>query len=315
LNYHSHSISKIDGERDELIDTMALPDIASTFSLTSNGNLVVAVTGLGDMFAPYKREIHLISPDGKKLRRMYGMKYIPDGLCVGDGHVGVVTHDTELPGKIIPLTLIDIKKWKELAKFELHGFVQGVQCEDNAVFLYLWAPPIQGYTVGIFRIDLDSLELTEVMELGGDQTYGRAIFHDGKLYGIRGRKGSPLSHNQTLQVIDFQSKKVEKILPLSDNPYNLIFVEDKLYVTHFNDGTPSQPDHRVSIIDPQTYRIEDVLEVGKGPAGICYSKSLGKVYTANVWDNSVSVIDVKTRKVIKTIPTNQKFTNVVRCTN
>jgi YVTN family beta-propeller protein len=153
------------------------------------------------------------------------------------------------------------------------------------------------------------------MELGDDQAYGRAIFHNGKVYGIRGRKGSPLSHNQTLQVIDFKSKKIEKILPLSDNPYSLIFVEDKLYVTHFNDGTPSQPDHRVSIIDPQTYQIEDVLEVGKGPSGICYSKSLGKVYTANFWDNSVSVIDVKTRKVIKTIPTNQKLTEVVRCTD
>jgi YVTN family beta-propeller protein len=313
LNSNSHSISIIDGERDELVGAIALPALASTFSVASNGNLVVAVIGLADLFTPYKQEIHLFSPDGKEVRESLKTKYIPDDLYLDDSHIGLVFHSLEYPGKVIPLTLIDIEKWMEIAKFEIHGFVHAVHYENNSILFYQSAPPYRGYSIGIFRINLDSMKLTEVMRLGDNQSFGRAIFHNGKLYGLRGRKGSPLPYNQTLQVIDFESKKIEKILPLSDNPHNLVFVEDRLYVTHFNDGVPSQPDHRVSIINPNTYEIEDVLDVGKGPGSICYSKSLGKVYTANFWDASVSVIDAKIRKVIKTIPTNQKFTTLIRC--
>lgn len=311
LNYASNSISKIDGEKDEIVSTIKLPDVASTFSVAPNGNLVVAITGVGDILAPYKAEIHIIAPDGKPVGSKMKIKYIPDNMYIKDNRIGSVIHNTIIQGKVIPFTLVDLEKRAVISIFDMHEFVQAVDFKNNDLLLYLVDTRLS--RAKILQINLDDRSVSEVMELGEEQIFGKIFFHNGKLYGLRGRKGAMLALNQTLQVIDLNAKKIEKILPLPDSPYSLAFVEDKIYITHFNDDKPSQPDNRVSIIDSKTYKIENILEVGRGPAGICYSKSLGKVYTANFWDNSVSVIDVKSRKVIKTIPTNQTFTNLIRC--
>ena len=109
LNSHTYSISKIAGERDEIVSTIKLPDIASTFAVIPNGNLVVVVTGKADMLTPYKREILMLSQDSGKVMKQMKLKYIPDDMYIMDNCLGVVVHNTELPGKVVPLTLIDFE--------------------------------------------------------------------------------------------------------------------------------------------------------------------------------------------------------------
>lgn len=309
------SLLKIDGERDEVIDTFTLPTWASTFSVAPNGTLVVAVTGVGDLVSPYKNQIHVLSPDGKRIGGEMKIKNIPDNMYLKNNRIAAVTHNTALSESVSPFTIIDLEKREEI-RFELPGFVNALKFEDDSILLYITTPFMMKHKLGLYRLNLADRSITEVMEMGNDHLLGGApVFHNNKLYGIRGRKGALIPLNQTLQVIDIESKKVEKVLPLSDSPYSLAFVEDKIYVTHFSYGSPStRSENKVSIIDSKTYEIEDVLEVGRGPAGICYSKSLGKVYTANVTDDSVTVIDPKTRKVIKTILLNTKRgPAVIRC--
>ena len=315
LNYFNHSISVIDGQKGELINNVRLSDTASTFSVLPDGKLAVAITGTGDLAAPYKKEIHLLEIYDKT-KNIFKISNVPDNLFVStDGKLGIIYHSMSLPGPTVPITLIDLEKQKELRRFNLKGFTTGVEFNNNFILLYVAGPPGEGLKTGIYKLDLRTNTISEIMDLGSGHIFGKgAYFHKGKLYGLYGRKGArTIAHNnQTLQVIDLNSKQIEKILPLSDSPYSLCFVEDEIYVTHFNDGT-KQPDNRVSIIDSKTYEIKDILEVGSGPAAICYSKSLGKVFTANAEDNSVSMIDVKSRKIIKTIPTYQSYPNVIRC--
>lgn len=313
LNYASNSISKIDGEKDEIVSTIKLPDVASTFSVAPNGDLVVAITGVGDILAPYKAEIHIIASDGKPVGSKMKIKYIPDNMYIKDNRIAAIIHNTIIRDKIVPFSLLDFEKRDVIAIFDMHEFVQAVDFKNNDLLLYLVDTILK--SAKIIKINLNDRSVSSVMELGENQIFGKIFFHNDRLYGLRGRKGAMLALNQTLQVINLNTKKIEKILALPDSPYSLTFVEDKIYITHFNDGKPSEPDNRVSIIDSKTYKIENILEVGRGPASICYSKSLGKVYTANFWDNSISVIDIKSQKVIKTIPTNQTFTNLIRCPN
>lgn len=316
LNKYSNSISVIDGERDKIITTISLPDVATTFSVLPNGNLAVAVTGKADMYTPYKKEIYLFSPDGRDLGKRMTVKYVPDNMYIRDNRIGAIVHNTVFQGDIIPFTIIDLEKGEELERFELHGFVMGVWFEGNTVLVYTHGPVYGNYKTGLYRINLDDRIITEVMDMGQERRFGPVIIKNGKLYGnhtFYNRSPEEMPDNHTLQVIDLESKRVEKILRLQDNPGIMTFVNDKIYITHNNDGAPSDHGNKVSIVDSGTYRVEDILEVDDGPAGICYSKSLGKVYTANSWGDSVSVIDVKTQKLIKTIPTNQKFPRVIRC--
>jgi len=312
LNSTSYSISKIDGDNDNIVSTIKLPDITNTFSVAPNGNLIVPIIGRGDSFTPYKQEIHVISPEGKEIGPIIQTKYIPDYMYIKDNRIAVIMHYTLLPGHVVPLTLVNLEQRSEIAILNLNGFAAVVGAEKNDLLVYAVDPSSKA--AQILKINLNDRSITEVMTLSEEYLFGRALFHNGKLYGIRGHKGANIRFNQTLQVIDFISKKIEKILPLSDNPYKLAFVDDKIYITHYNNNSKSSAsDNRVSIVDANSYEIEKIIEVGKGPADICYSKSLGKVYTANCVDSSVSVIDTKSRKLIKNIPTNQISTNVIRC--
>lgn len=314
LNSKSHTISKIDGESDKIISNIKLPDMASTFSIAPDGNLIVAITALGDFYDPYKREIHVISPDGKRMAPITYTKYIPDNMYVKDNKIAVIMHQTLLPGKLVPLTLVDLETQSDIAIFKLNGFAKAVMFEKNNLLVYIVNENMKA--AQILQINLDDRSLTEIMTLSNEQRFGKAFFHNGKLYGLRcnNHKLSRIKLNQTLQVIDPASKRIEKILYLPGTPFNLAFVENKIYITHYNDLAPSNLYNKVSIIDATSYEIEKIIDVGKGPIDICYSKSLGKVYTANLEENSVSVIDTKLQKTIKTIPTHQILTGAIRCT-
>jgi YVTN family beta-propeller protein len=312
LNQYQPSISIIDGDRDELVKNVRLPDVTSTFWVNPEGNLVLAVTARGDMVEPYIREIHVITPDGGKAQESFNVRYIPDDMYLSDdGRIGLVVHNTITSGHVMPVTLIDVENRTLIKKFEIRGFIRGAVYEDNAFWFYVSGLRKDGDELGIYRIDLKALTLTKVSDPGDN--YIRVLFKNGKAYGLLVHNRFRIPNNNTLQVIDLKTNKVEKMLQLSKHPYNMAFVEDMLYVTHNNTSSTARCDNRVSVINTNTYEIEDILEVGKAPAAICYSRSLGKAYTANFWGNSVSVIDVKSRKVIKTISVNQKATLLIRC--
>jgi YVTN family beta-propeller protein len=316
LNQYQPSISVIDGEKDELVRHVKLPDVTSTFSVNSKRNLVLAVTGFGDAFAPYKSEIHEITPDGRENRESFKIKHIPDDMYLSDdGTTALVVHNTVRPGWIIPLSVIDLKKRAAIKTFETKGFVTGADYEDGSFVLYMVGTgdlSNRDGDLGVFRIDLKDLTLTMISNQG--DMFRSVIFKEGKAYGILVHNPYSIPNNNTLQVIDLKTNLVEKMLQLSERPFEMAFVGDLLYVTHFAFMSPlTRNDNRVSIINTNTYEIEDVIEVGRGPASICYSPSLGKAYTANDTDSSVSVIDTRVRKVIKTIPINQRGTLLVRC--
>ncbi len=55
------------------------------------------------------------------------------------------------------------------------------------------------------------------------------------------------------------------------------------------------------IFDIQKKRISDSIAVGDHPNDLCLSRSGRILYVANANDNSVSVVDMKTRKVLETL--------------
>lgn len=313
LNFMSNSISVIDGKTDKIIRTISLPARAMTFSVRPNGTLVVPLTGR----PPEDREeVILLSPKDFNITGKLTLGYVPDSGYAGDGRIGVIIHTMLLEGYKFPITLIDFEEKKVMRVFQLPGIVNGVGFRDNIIMVYAGGPSYRGYKTGIYQIDIDKQSLREIVKLTDEQRFRKAIFYKDKLYGLRSANNFIFQndpYNHTLWVIDIKSKKIEKTVKLSRSPYDLTVVEDRLYVSHYNDANPSEPENKVTIIDLNSYKIVNVLEVGKGPASICYFKELGKVYTANAWGNSISIIDIKTEKLIKTIYTDQQFPMVIRC--
>lgn len=338
LNTVSDSISIIDGKRDEWYKTFRLPDIGDTFFVRPDGTIAVPIRG---RLERPKKEVAFFSPDNLKKVGELEVMYPPFNGNVRDNRIGVMIHNNILEGGMSPISIVDLEKKKVIAIFQFPGISTGIGFKDNQVLVYTAGLPEKavrqvrsgfkdnqvlaatvgephlGYDPAIYQIDLDTLSVTKMVSLTKDQGFGNLIFYKDKAYGIRSSyhvmdKDDPLNH--TLWVIDLTSKKVERMIKLQkENPYNLAVVEDKLYVSHYNIGNPSRPEKWVTIIDMNSYEIKNTIEVGEGPQGICYSKSLGKVYTANAEDNSVTVIDVQTEKVIKTLYTDQTRPRVIRC--
>jgi YVTN family beta-propeller protein len=107
-----------------------------------------------------------------------------------------------------------------------------------------------------------------------------------------------------IEILDAVSGKSLKQIPMFDNsgvarqPRYVDFVEGCAYVTSF-DGSLAR-------IDTASLKITGSIQCGRNPDGLCVSN--GKIYVSNSggldfpnYDNTVSVVDIKTFKEIKRI--------------
>ncbi|HVU48504.1 MAG TPA: cytochrome D1 domain-containing protein [Terracidiphilus sp.] len=126
---------------------------------------------------------------------------------------------------------------------------------------------------------------------------------DGKLafvpiYGNSG-VGKPGTDGRNIIVVDLASHKIVGNIEFDHGvrPHCPVFGPDgTLYVT-------TELDKTVTIIDPKTFKIVGTLPTGQEQSHMFTISHDGlRGYTANVGPGTVSVIDIKARKVLKVIP-------------
>jgi YVTN family beta-propeller protein len=126
---------------------------------------------------------------------------------------------------------------------------------------------------------------------------------DGKLafvpiYGNSG-VGKPGTDGRNIIVVDLASQKIVGNIEFDHGvrPHCPVFGPDgKLYVS-------TELDHSITIIDPKTFKIMGSIPTGQPESHMFVIAHDGlRAYTANVGPGTVSVIDVKARKVLKIIP-------------
>jgi YVTN family beta-propeller protein len=104
--------------------------------------------------------------------------------------------------------------------------------------------------------------------------------------------------NNSLYVIDLKTKAIRKQLPLGGEGYNCLLSPDKkeLYITCWGCD-------KVDIFNTRTLEFSGEIKVGDNPNDLCLTKSGKYLFVANANDNSVSVIDIRERKIIETLNT------------
>ena len=102
--------------------------------------------------------------------------------------------------------------------------------------------------------------------------------------------------NNSLYVIDTQSKKVVSEHKLGGEGYTCILSPDKktLYISCWGCD-------RVVLFDTGLQKITGTISVGDNPNDLCITRNGWFLYVANANDNSVSVIDTRQMKVIETL--------------
>jgi len=101
--------------------------------------------------------------------------------------------------------------------------------------------------------------------------------------------------NNSLYMVDLNTRKVQSF-PLAAEAYTCLLSKNKseLYISLWGAG-------RILIFDIQKKLISDSIAVGDHPNDLCLSRNGRILYVANANDNSVSVLDMRSRKVLETL--------------
>lgn len=118
------------------------------------------------------------------------------------------------------------------------------------------------------------------------------------IYGNSG-VGKPGTDGNNILFIDIAARRIvgNVQFPHGVRPHCPQFGPDGLlYVT-------TELDHAITIIDPKTYRIVGSIPTGQAESHmLAIARDGRRGYTANVGPGSVSVLDMKARKLVKVIP-------------
>lgn len=113
---------------------------------------------------------------------------------------------------------------------------------------------------------------------------------------VHSRLYTVTKESDSLYVFNTKTKALLTALPLGGEGYTCLLSPDKksLYISCWGCD-------RVRIFDTQKRVFADDITVGDNPNELCLSKSGAWLYVANANDNSVSVINTKTKKVIEVL--------------
>jgi YVTN family beta-propeller protein len=100
--------------------------------------------------------------------------------------------------------------------------------------------------------------------------------------------------NNSLYVVDLKTKKILQQLPLGAEGYTCMLSPDRneLYVSVWGGD-------KILVYDTNKNQFIDSVKVGDNPNDICLTRNGKYLFVANANDNTVSVIDIKKRKVLE----------------
>jgi YVTN family beta-propeller protein len=106
------------------------------------------------------------------------------------------------------------------------------------------------------------------------------------------------TENNSLYILDISAKKVVQRYPLGGEGYTCLLSPDRkmLYISCWGCD-------KVQVFDTDRRQFVGSITVGDNPNDMCITKNGTWLFVANANDNSVSVIDLRSRQVIETLQT------------
>ena len=190
------------------------------------------------------------------------------------------------------LQLIDVKKEKILDNIEIDRSWLGLKFSEDEKYLY--ASGGNNNRILKYAITNNKLLLIDSIALGKkwpEKISPAGIEIDDKknvLYVVT-------KDNHSLYTIDLAGKKIIRQYKLGAEAYTCLLSADKkeLYITCWGCD-------KLIVFDTEKRKLKSHIPVGDNPNDICLSKN-GYLFVANANDNSVSVIDIKKKRVIETL--------------
>lgn len=207
----------------------------------------------------------VVSPDGR-------FAYITNG---GDNTVSV----------------IDTAARSLVATIPVGKFPHGLRISPDGKQAYV--ANLKGGTVSV----IDTASQKEIAQVPAGKGPAQVGFTpDGSLVLVS------LSEENAVAVIDPATRKVIRKVAVGTVPIQLYVTPDSRTLLVANQGTPKKPGKTVSLMELESFKVTKTVVTGAGAHGVVVDREGRYAYVTNMYANSVSVLDVKDRKVVKTVP-------------
>lgn len=188
------------------------------------------------------------------------------------------------------LSVVDTASRQVVATVPTGEYPHGIRLSPDGRQAYV--ANLKGGTVSV--IDTDRRQETGRIPVGkGPAQVG--FTPDGRLAFVS------LSQEGSVAVIDPVSRRVVRTVRVGDVPIQLHATPDSRFLLVANQGSRKTPGDTVSVIDLATFSTQPI-RVGRGAHGVAVGTDGRHAYVTNLYANSVSVIDVQTRKSVATVP-------------
>jgi len=264
--------------------------------------LAVYITGYSQAMEANTKQTASLLPGAKSVMLPNGWALTPAGrsLEVGDLPLNIAVSSTK---KLMAVTnngqgtqsiqLIDAVNEKVLDNVEIPKSFYGLAFSSDERFLY--ASGGNDNWILKYAIQHNKLVTTDTIKLGKPwpnpiAPTGLTIDDDRQILYVVTQK------DNSLYIIDLKTNTVKQKLSLGAEAYTCVLSPDKheLYISVWGDD-------KIAIYNTLTQKLTDSVKVGDNPNDICLSKNGHYLFVANANDNTVSVIDIKKRKVLETL--------------
>ncbi len=295
------SITKVDASTDEVVKTIQVDGMVHNVQVSPDNKMLGAtVVPMSDHHKEDGEDKHShVHGDedaeaGKVIFYDLETDEVVKSLDVGshpahidfthDGRYVLVTNTEENNVKVIEADSFSIIKSIETGKGP-HGF------RISADSQYAYIANMNEDTVSI--INLQTMTEESRVEVGHTPVT-TGVTSDGKLL------VATLHVENMLAIVDLANEQVEKV-EVGIGPAQ-VYVDSKSNIAYVaNQGSKDNPSSSVSVVDLTSRMVTATIQTGKGAHGLVTSGDSKRLYVTNMFENTVTVIDVAENKVIATI--------------
>lgn len=280
------TISKINVKDNKVAETIQADGLVHNIQLSPDGKVVAAtlVPGTGHGHGGHGDEatgkvLFYDANTNALLKEVEVGNHPAHVVYSGDGKYVLVTNNEDDTVSVISASNYEIVKTIPTGNGP-HGF----RISADSQFAYI-------ANMGEDTVSAINLETFEEERIKtGNTPVTTGVTGDGKTLAVT------LFSENSLAIVDLETKQVVKE-EVGTGPAQVYIGPEGKYAYVANQGTEESPSDSMSIVDLETRAVVDEIKTGNGAHGVTVSGDGKFAYVTNMFDNTVSIIDLDSKQV------------------
>lgn len=197
----------------------------------------------------------------------------------GEGKYVLVTNNED-----DTVSVIDASTYEILKTIPTGNGPHGFRISADSKFAYI--ANMGEDTVSVINLETFEEERIKI----GNTPVTTGVTKDGKTLAVT------LFSENALAIVDLETKQVVKV-EVGTGPAQVYIEPYSKYAYVANQGTEDSPSNSMSIVDLEAKKVVDEIETGNGAHGVTVSGDGKFAYVTNMFDNTVSIIDLDSKQV------------------